>query len=293
MLRIDAAVLFAVASAFCFTCADFAARRGLNYAHALVGATITLAGELVFFGAVALFAGIAFPPLGAHYAWVVAGGTANPGLFLIFFMIGISKIGVSRAAPIKGSSPLIGALLAIPLLGEHPAWYHLAGVGAVVAGIALITSGRTEGRWRRIDALWPIAAAVMAGLGAIFWRRGVQGFPSVLAGSAAGVAAAWVVVAAYTAWRMRGREAGDLGRAWPAFALCGAAAGCGILLYAHALQRGEVYRVLPLVQVSPLFTVLLALLFLRRAEMITWRVPAGAALTVAGAVLVTLRLGAG
>jgi hypothetical protein len=37
-------------------------------------------------------------------------------------------------------------------------------------------------------------------------------------------------------------------------------------------------------------TVVLALLFLRRVEFITWRVPAGALLTVSGAILVSLRL---
>jgi drug/metabolite transporter (DMT)-like permease len=46
----------------------------------------------------------------------------------------------------------------------------------------------------------------------------------------------------------------------------------------------------PLIQTSPLITVALALLLLRRAELITWRVPAGALLTVGGAILINLRL---
>ena len=45
----------------------------------------------------------------------------------------------------------------------------------------------------------------------------------------------------------------------------------------------------PLVQISPLFTVLFSVIFLRRAEFITWRVPAGATLTVNGVILVVLR----
>ena len=72
-------------------------------------------------------------------------------MFAIFFMIGISRLGVSRAAPIKGTSPLFGAFLAILFLGERPAWFHLAGIVLVVAGVALVSSGKTEGRWRRTD----------------------------------------------------------------------------------------------------------------------------------------------
>jgi uncharacterized membrane protein len=47
---------------------------------------------------------------------------------------------------------------------------------------------------------------------------------------------------------------------------------------------------LSLIQTSPLITVVFALLFLRRVEFITWRVPVGALLTVGGAILVNLRL---
>ena len=46
---------------------------------------------------------------------------------------------------------------------------------------------------------------------------------------------------------------------------------------------------LPLIQTSPLFVVLLSLVVLRQAERITWRVPAGAVLTVGGAILVNVR----
>ncbi len=59
----------------------------------------------------------------------------------------------------------------------------------------------------------------------------------------------------------------------------------------NALARGEVYRILPIVQLSPLITVIYAILFLRQTEKMNWRIPVGAVLTVAGAVLVSLKLG--
>jgi len=47
--------------------------------------------------------------------------------------------------------------------------------------------------------------------------------------------------------------------------------------------------VLPLVQMSPLFTVALSMLFLRRVEKVTWEVAAGAVITVTGAVLAAFK----
>ena len=291
-LTLDAAAVFALSSALCFTGADMFARRGLQGRDPLAGAVFTLAGELIFLFGAALAAGLRFPPLGPDYLRVMAGGAGNPGLFIILFLIGITKVGVARAAPIKGSSPLFGAFLAVLFLGEQPAWYHLAGVVLVAGGVATLSSGRTHGRWRRADALWPVAAAVAAGAGAVFWRSGLKAFPQPLAGSVVGVVTAALIVGAYAGSRLGARGFVAEWRKGPLpFLLCGVAAGLGLLLCANALQRGEVYRMLPLIQTSPLFTVLAALVFFRRAEHITWRVPAGAVITISGALLVTLRPG--
>ena len=72
--------------------------------------------------------------------------------------------------------------------------------------------------------------------------------------------------------------------------LSGIAGAMGNFFYASALKEGEVFRMVSLIQTSPLITVLFAFILLREVERITWRVPAGAALTVSGAVLVNLRL---
>ena len=285
----DIVVLCALATAVSFAVADLLIRAGLQHTHAFIGSVLSQGAQLGFFFVLAPVLGFDFPPLGPDYLWVMAGGVGQPALFSIFFMIGISKIGVSRAASIKGISPLFAAALAILFLGERPAWFHLAGVLLVVAGVALVSSGRTEGRWRRADALWPVLAALAGAAGAICWRRGLPGFPNPLAAVVVALGTAFPVVAAFAYLYRHGRPVGDIRRALPPFLLCGAVAGAAHIFFAIALQRGEIYRVVPLVQVSPIFTVILALILLRRAEFITWRVPSGALLIVAGAVLVTLK----
>jgi len=289
-LIFDAAFLFAMGAAFSFACADMGMRSGLQHTNPFVGSMMSRFVGVLTLLALILLSGVRFPSYGEHYLWLAVAGVFNPGLFTICFMFGIAKIGVARAAPIKGSSPLFAAFLAIIFLGERPEWYHLGGVLLIVLGIALVSSGRTEGRWRRIDALWPIAAAVSSAVGSVFWRQALPSFPDALAGAFVGLVAALTLVAIYTVIFMPGQIPDGIKRAWKPFLLVGIIAAIGQFCFAGALQRGEIYRMIPLIQTSPLITVVFALFFLRRVEFITWRVPAGALLTVGGAVLVNLRL---
>jgi uncharacterized membrane protein len=289
-LVIDVAVLFALGAAFSYAVADMGMRYGLQHTTPFVGSAIGRTFSVTTLAALVLLSGATFPAWGAHYLWVVVAGVLNPGLFAICFMFGIMKIGVSRAAPIKGSSPIIASFLAIIFLDERPALLQLGGVFLVVCGIGLISSGKTEGKWRRIDALWPLAAAGFAGVGAIFWRKGIPAFPQPLAGALIGMTAAFFTVAIYVFFFKREQIIGSVKSAWRPFLLGGVAGALGNFFYASALQKGEVFRMISLIQISPLLTVLFALALLRKTEAITWRVPAGAVLTVGGAILVNMRL---
>lgn len=287
---IDAAVMFALGAAFSYAVADMAMRYGVQHTTPFVGSTIGRTFSVTTLGVLVLLSGATFPAWGPHYLWVLVAGVFNPGLFAVCFMFGIYKIGVSRAAPIKGSSPIIAAFLAILFLGERPALLQLGGVILVVCGIGLISSGKTEGKWRRIDALWPLAAAGFAGVGAIFWRKGIPAFPQPIAGALIGMTAALLTVALYAFLFKRDQILDGVKSAWRPFLLGGVAGALGNFFYASALQAGEVFRMVSLIQTSPLLTVLFALVLLRKTEAITWRVPAGAVLTVTGAILVNLRL---
>lgn len=290
-MLIDAALLFALGTSLAYAFADVTARFGLQRADPAVGAMMALAASVTMFTLVIPATGAEFPAFGVHYLWMAAGGACNPGLFFILFFVGISKLGVSRAAPIKGSSAIFAALLAMAFLGEEPTWYNLAGIFLVVGGIAVISSGATAGRWQRVDILWPLGAAVAGSVAALCWRVGIQAFPDTVAGTAVAIVSALVVVSAYVLVTRRSKIRDNVRTTWKFFIVAGAIEGFGKFLYASALQLGEIYRMLPLIQTSPLFVVLLSLVVLRQAERITWRVPAGAVLTVGGAILVNVRFG--
>jgi drug/metabolite transporter (DMT)-like permease len=102
--------------------------------------------------------------------------------------------------------------------------------------------------------------------------------------------AAFIITFLYAFTVMRSQIPDGIRKAWKPFLLVGIVAAIGQICLANALQRGEVFRMVPLIQTSPLITVAVALFLLRRVEFITWRVPAGALLTVGGAMLVNLQL---
>ena len=77
---------------------------------------------------------------GVGFVWFFLTGILTPGLFLIFFMIGIQRIGVARSASIKGSGPIIAAILAFLLLGERLQGLEYVGIILAVGGIIIISA---------------------------------------------------------------------------------------------------------------------------------------------------------
>src|SRR5450756_409706 len=56
----------------------------------------------------------------------------------LFYLYGVATSGATRAAAFLYLSPLFSAALSIAWLGEQPAWYHLAGIAAIIAGLVLL-----------------------------------------------------------------------------------------------------------------------------------------------------------
>ena len=62
----------------------------------------------------------------------------------LFYLFGVTALGPARAAAFLYLSPLFSAGLAIAWLGERIAWYHIAGIAAIFAGLYLL--GRAPAR---------------------------------------------------------------------------------------------------------------------------------------------------
>jgi len=63
----------------------------------------------------------------------------------LFYLFGVATNGPARAAIFLYLSPLFSAGLAIGWLGEEIAWYHLAGVVAILTGLYLVGRSAPSG----------------------------------------------------------------------------------------------------------------------------------------------------
>jgi len=67
----------------------------------------------------------------------------------LFYLYGVTALGPARAAAFLYLSPLFSAGLAIAWLGERIAWYHIAGIAAIFAGLYLLGRAPARGQYDR------------------------------------------------------------------------------------------------------------------------------------------------
>ena len=90
-----------------------------------------------------LAAGQRIVPTVSSIATIVYVAVFASVLAYIFWNRGVREVGPSRAGVFIHLMPLFSAILAVVFLGERIAWYHLAGGGLIVLGIAMASGRRS------------------------------------------------------------------------------------------------------------------------------------------------------
>ncbi|PYM14728.1 MAG: hypothetical protein DMD81_17040 [Candidatus Rokuibacteriota bacterium] len=278
--------LYALAAAFAFAVASIVLKRAFEYARPQMAAVFSVTFTTIFVWAVA----VATEPLSAVLTWrilpFVAAGLVAPGLARLLYYLGVHTIGVSRATTLVATQPLVAVGLAVLVLGERPGSRVILGAVAVVAGSALLSArGRDERPWQRRHLVFPFLAAFGFAFRDVISRYGFHNFDNPVMASAVATATSVVVMWSFAALGGAGRTLPD-GPVFRLFALAGACEGVAYLLMWRALATGQVSVVSPLVHSQPLFTIVLALIFLRDLERVTWRIVLASALIIAGIALI-------
>src|SRR5207248_1862474 len=142
---------------------------------------------------------------------------------------------------------------------------------------------------QRALLMW-ILYALLAGLaGATLLTLTKVGLKNVDHSLALAVQSVVILLIAWGAVAVRGQfvEIGNIdGKAWTYLLLAGVVTSASYLLLFQALKLGDVSRVAPLDRLSLAFAIILGVVFLK--EEVNAKVIAGAALMVAGAVLIAL-----
>jgi len=275
------AVVLAVTSAALFGAMTVAIRFALvQAADAEAGALLTIVPAI----AVTLpFVAAGDVQLAGVWPFLLA-GVLGPGLSQLLFTLAIRDAGPSRTSVTVGTAPLFSVAIALTLLDEPVKAGVLVGaVLIVVGGIALV---REPGRPEHVK--W-IGLGFALGSTIIFAVRDnivrqlaldtdVQ--PALAA--AATLAAGGLTVAAWLLVTRRRLPT----RGLRAFVPAGILFGLSYVCLFEAYYRGRVSVVSPLVATESFWAVGISALLLRRHELVGRRLAAGAALVVAGGVLI-------
>ena len=220
--------------------------------------------------------------------WFVMAGVTAPGLALLLYFASVQRIGVARASPIASIQPLISLLIAVIFLGERPSIPVYIGSLMVVGGIVVLTSEKGQLRWTLKEISIPLLASMFWGVSTIFRKLGMNAIPWPSFGGLVIAIAALATLAAASPMFERGNRWHLERPGVPYLVAAGLFLGAGFYFHMFALGLGMVARVAPLANSSPVITVILTAIFLRRLEVVTVRVLLSTFVIFAGGALITV-----
>lgn len=215
-------------------------------------------------------------------------GLLAPGAAQVLFVLAVREAGPARASVIAGGAPLVAVTIAVIALNE-PLRAPLA-IGAVLivaGGLALIAERVRPDSFRVIGLVFSFGCTVLFATrdNIVRWLATDTTVSPQLAASATILSGATLMFL-YLVVTRRTRLPADLRREAMPFVLPGLLWGASYASLFEAFYRAKVTVVSPLVATESLFSVLLAVLLLRRTELVGRHLVVGALLVVAGGALI-------
>jgi drug/metabolite transporter, DME family len=220
----------------------------------------------------------------------VLSGIIQPAIVRVMFYVGIVRLGVSRAGPIRGTSPFFSVAIAFFLFQERPPLIVYLGGLSTIAGTWLVSYKRAgETKWRAIDLLFPLGAAMLASVSQNIRKLGLNSTSEPIIASTITTATSLVCLLASLLLFGNARSIRIDRQSLPFYGSAAIFALIGQLCTFIALNGGQISIVAPLINTTPLFAIALSALFLRGEEKINRFVWIGVVLLVAGIALISSR----
>jgi drug/metabolite transporter, DME family len=204
--------------------------------------------------------------------------------------IGLEKIGTARSQPLRNSYPLWSTAIAMGLMHEQASLAVLVGTLMVVAGVVLISwkpeTVALNYRWWHV--LYSLAAGFLAGVAFPLRRYGLTITNAPVFFSFIVAVVSLFGSLPYIFWHRSEQGLVWNRRAFAYFFASGFFEGMGALLTLVALTTARVVIVSPIVATTPLFSLVISLIFLRGKESITSRTILGTVAVVAGTIAIAL-----
>jgi drug/metabolite transporter, DME family len=262
---------------------------GLLYSTPLTATVVSLAARTVTLGAAVIFSSGIPDYKAAAMAVFVSLGILQSAISLLTF-IGLQKIGTSRSQPLRNSYPLWSAMISIGIMHEQANMAVLAGTLLVVAGVVMISwkPETVTPSYRAWHVLYSLGAGFLAGLAFPLRRYGLTITNEPIFFSFVIASVSLIGSIPYILWTRS-----DRGLVWHRkgvmhFCLSGFCEAMGALLTLVALTNARVVIVSPIVATTPLFSLLISLIFLRGKEKVTKLTILGTVGVVGGTIAIAL-----
>jgi drug/metabolite transporter, DME family len=285
------AEFFALANAFLFAFHNMLTKKAMRYSNPATGVISSLLINIVFLWSVSIL----FVPLSsltsASILIFVVVGFFQPGLTRLLTYKGIDALGMAITDPIRATTPLFSAMMAIIFLGEQITLPIIVATLMIIAGITLLSwrSGSVKLAGSAVFLWYPIAASALAGASQVVRKFGLAAVPHPFL-AAAVTASSSFVVSLLTLWYVeKSEETWKMNRQcfwW--FLAAGITISLGMVCIYYALDLGKVSVVIPISSTGPFFSLIFSSLFLRDVERVTGRIVISAAMIVGGVLLLTI-----
>jgi len=284
------AEFYALANAFLFALHNMFTKKVLRYSNPATGVITSLLINIVFLWSVSIL----FVPLSSLTSFsiliFVVVGFFQPGLTRLLTYKGIDSLGIAITDPIRASTPLFSAIMAIIFLGEEMTLPIVVATLMIIGGIILLSwrSGSMKLVGSAVFLWYPIAASALAGASQVVRKFGLAAVPHPFL-AAAVTATSSFVVSLLTMWYVeKSKETWMMNRQcfwW--FLAAGITISFAMTCIYYALDLGKVSVVIPISSTGPFFSLILSVLFLRDVERVTLRIVLSAAMIVGGVMLIS------
>lgn len=267
-------------------------RRGINKSNFLsVSLVITIVGAIIFIPLALLLTPLSSMNIHGVLFFLLA-GFLQPGLTRLLYFKGMERVGASVNASIFASNPIFSSLIAAIILGERLTLGAWIGIVCVVCGAVIIQAAMHGDRVRlggNIRGLaYPFLASILVGFSYVIRKEGLNVCDTPIMGVAIGYTATFILYISILPL-LRVKASAILGKqSFKLFWKSGVGLCIGHLLSFYALRYGSVSTVTPLIQMEPLFILLLIRYYLKGIEEIPFKLVIGAIVIILGAILVTV-----
>ncbi|MGE5306003.1 MAG: EamA family transporter [Alphaproteobacteria bacterium] len=280
---------FSWLAAFSFAIANVTVRHGMRYSTPLTATFVSLIiHTTVLWSALLLTRGIPSVKLLAIGA-ICLTGIAQPAM-RFFQYKGMDKIGASRAVTLRNTYPVLTIVIGITLLGEQLTRLGAFGAVLVVLGIFL-SSWKLEQQFkdfRWLHAIYPLITSTITAFVHPLRRYALllSNEPLFFA-ALVGPVSLFAFAIYYWSPASADKLAWDR-RALIPFLVSGTGETLAVLFLLLAYANGPVVIVAPISSTVPIWTMMLAAVFLRDVEHFTRASILGAVLVVIGVIAISL-----